>query len=169
MRRTNIRTRSSRPLRGMDWGGANVGNGATTQVGIGWIFPPSIVQGDYVDPTLMALRLDFTYRLNAAAAGHIVGFGVIAWDNKDDTIPAATPLPIGNPQLDWIIVARSSVPSGTPTGTTVFYHNENAVNTYSKARRRLGNQTGLLYVLEITPAASVNVNYTFSARYLIKE
>jgi hypothetical protein len=153
----------------MDWGGAYVGNGATTQVGVGWIFPPTIVQGDYVDPTLMALRMDFTYRINAASPGHVIGVGVLAWDSRNDTIPATVPLPISDPQLDWIIVARSSIPSGTPTGTTVFYHNENAVNTYSKARRRLGNQTGLLYVFEIAPGASVNINYTVSFRFLIKE
>ena len=163
------RRMTPRGIRGsFDWECAQVfGEGfPATGVGANWIVLPSTVRFEYTDPTLFATRIFFAARTDAAplAGGSFIGFGVIAWDAIDDTVPTQIPRPITDCNLDWVTRAVAPVPLGTPAGTVFtltfdFTH-------LSSARRRLGAERGILGVIETdNVAASISTD----TRCLLRE
>ncbi len=117
---------SGRPLRGMDWGVFQA-SGTGAAVSAAWILPPGVARLNFVDPTLMATRLNWALRTTAAlGAGVVATLGIIAWDHIDDTTPANAPNPnSAQGNMDWIIRSPIIFPLGTPSLTNVFYYNEN--------------------------------------------
>ena len=160
--------RSGRPVRGMDWGGQSlaingVSSGATSST---YVLLPSVVRADYVDPTIMATRMTFGIYLPASSAGGLVAAGVIAWSDINDVVPSDPPGPITNVNQDWIIRQVFAIPPSYPGGFIGGPSLDTAY--YSKARRRLGNDRGLLLVVE-NFATGVSLNYAVDVRFLLKE
>jgi hypothetical protein len=98
--------------------------------------------------------------------GGNIGMGIIAWDAVNDTVPGVIPGPVTSPEVDWMIRSVIIIPDQTPVGLLAYQQDD--VFAESSAKRRLGNQAGLLMVLESTvPSGAFFVSA--DARYLLKE
>ncbi len=166
---TSSRSSSSgRPVRPMDWECAQLATNALPTDGIScaWVVLPSVMRGRYTDPTLMASRwwLDGTVAAQGAAGGFL-GVGLIAWDSPTDATPALCPDPLDQCDLDWI--TRHVWPRAATQGAALLNGVTFDLDHLSKAKRRLGNQSSILYVASSTGAGAA----TFAAdiRVLIKE
>jgi len=192
-------TRSARPRRPMDWGayafhGTLDNPGGTVETSTcGWIISPDEIQKRFTDPTVMGLRVNCSMIVSATSVTRAtgtagtsafnpsgVGFGVIDWTgvpfleviNTTDT-NAAPPNPcphiFSNGNLDWMLRNPFNVVPGQPSGTQYGVFCDTFV--ISKARRRMGNTKGLLWVISNAASASgtATLNYSFDVRYLLKE
>ncbi len=152
----------------MDWEciQADVTLGANTKA-CAWILDPVEVITDYTDPTLMATRQFSSIRSGTTAAGTgiFAAIGIIAWDGISVATPTPCPGPLTDCNLDWVVRIVGVQPDGTAAGTLL---NPNIFdNTHlSKARRRLGNQTGLLVSFETEGGTFA---FAIDIRVLIKE
>ncbi len=106
------------------------------------------------------LRIDFVSSNNSAITA-----GVIAWDDVNDTVPADPPLPNSNPELDWMIRSPILLPPAAAAGSLIFQQDDTFAQ--SSAKRRLGNQSGLLLVVE--SGSNGTVSWGVDVRYLLKE
>jgi len=164
---------TGRPLRPMDWWrGTFNSNAAGSSVQCAWMMLPSLLQG-LSDPTSMAARIAVATRtLDAATAGDTIAYGVIAWDYVDpitNAVPVPCPALIRLPleqDLDWLWRYDIPLAAGTPAG--IVDSNSNGPESYvsTRAKRRLGNQSSLLFV-----AQNVGIGVEFHAhwRVLVKE
>ena len=134
-----------------------------------WIVLPSVVR-TYTDPTLMRTRGQVIANTGTSAGVVRGAFGIIAWDDIDDTVPTATnvPSPYSNPDLDWIwwsffATANALLPLQYQASLGA-----SGSDIDSKAMRRLGNRRGVLFVGELT-AGSSSIGFEFGIRCLLKE
>ncbi len=169
------RTYTARPRRPMDWISGEIDSVVTGNSGsiskCGWLCAGQL-SDQFTDPTLMAIRVwGGITNLGSSAADHVFGMGIIAWNftrapDGSAFVPSECPDLINDPGVcqdeDWIY--RWFVPSpGEPAGQVVRV--ADSEDRMSKARRRLGNDKGLLFVVQsIGPYA-----YHFHASALIKE
>ncbi len=141
-----------------------------------WALYPSVVQELYTDPTLMASRWFVSASADTGLVefltGAAIGIGLIAWSGRFDTSVVGgpdTPLPLSDGNLDWILRYVLPIPSGyNPAADQL--HGEAMWDNHhlSKAKRRLGQDHGILMVAEskqITNFWSINID----VRMLIKE
>jgi hypothetical protein len=115
----------------------------------------------------MASIFQINVRLaETSAIGGFAGFGLIRWDDIDDTPPTFldAPGPLANIDLDWIYRFVAPVPQGTPGGT--IYSPGSDVLQHSRARRKLENTSGLLACFE---TIDVSAFFAVDARVLIKQ
>jgi hypothetical protein len=151
----------------MDWEcaqfGASLGvNGCQAQ----FVVAPSVVRDLYTDPTLFATRWFVQIVTGAGGLNFNAAIGIIAWDSIDDIPPTGAsevPCPLTHCNLDWIV--RYAVPSATGSGALVTNLVLDSTHL-SKARRRLGNQTGILIVAETDGLAA---NFGADVRCLLRD
>ena len=148
----------------MDWGGATT----TFSVGIGvvtafYIFTPTDARTTFVDPTIMRLLVAVSGRNNGAETAIVTHahFGVIAWDDIDNTVDNV-PDPFNWPNLDWMLTGARSFTDNAATFTSEGSSGSGWIE--SAAKRRMGNQKGLLFVLY----SPISASYSVTARYLLK-
>ncbi len=170
MRSRSARRSSGRPLRPMDWGSGQIrANFTGTTVSAGWLLAPLIARGDFVDPTIMRCITRHMTKYNGGVpltTGGEVGMGIIAWDHVNNSIPSDIPGPVSDGNVDWMIRSVIIVPDQAPVGFLAYQQDD--VFAESSAKRRLGNQAGLLWVLQSTvPSAAFFVGS--DCRYLLKE
>ena len=131
---------------------------------------PSELESEYVDPTLLATRLCSGIRVTTSPTGAVSGvaIGVIAWDDVNDTVPAAAdaPGPYRDSDLDWIARQVACIPVGTPAGTQ--YESADGFSYLSKARRKLGASRGILCTVEAS-GTSIVVNVSLDVRCLLQQ
>jgi hypothetical protein len=95
-------------------------------------------------------------------------FGLISWNDINDTVPLDFPDPFDNIEADWICVGALpfySPVSGTVFGGTTSERGDGMVQY--NAKRRLGNDKGIL--LSVVNDSPVTVLWKFAYRGLIKE
>ncbi len=171
----------ARPRRPMDWVtgeiDSTVSGNATPEALCGWLCAAQL-RNDFTDPTLMALRVWGSAIPVGATTGanSVFAMGLIAWNftlapDGSANIPSECPLLINDPfadsahcqDEDWIY--QWFLPSaGGETSSNIHYIE--AAERVSKARRRLGNDSGILFVVQ---ALGTSYQYHFHARALIKE
>jgi len=163
--------RPSGPRRGMDWEGASFGNFALPQNSIAaqYLVLPSTVREQYTDPTLTVTRVALTIEnedVDDWAAG---AWGVIAWDDRDDTVPGAgeLPDPEDDPEFDWILHNFYRIPPAR-TSHTFIYPGGAIETSVSHAQRKLGNTKGILLVCS-SAAVAATVGIAFAGRCLLKD
>ncbi len=152
----------------MDWECAQLASNGVVGISAAWVVLPSVMKTRYTDPTLMASRW-FLGAKTTVAQGASAGFaavGLIAWDAVSDAVPALIPDPLQQCELDWITRFVWPIPAGDPI--TILNGVDFDLAHLSKAKRRLGNQTSILYVATVT-AVSGAVNFAADVRVLIKE
>ncbi len=162
-------SRGSRPRRPMDWEYVNVlgaGLAANAKTSV-QVVSSTELNAEYTDPTLMGALMVCAARSasdNTNSAG-VVAFGLIAWDDINNTPPVTTecPGPITNGNLDWIL--RTALPFNGPVGSITSVNLDGQFR--SKARRRLGSSRTVLLVVEALGLAVTS--FTADVRVLIKE
>jgi hypothetical protein len=167
----------------MDWECAQlqlaqleVGSGASPVIQCAWAVDPVNLRTFYTDPTLMATRwfLSMQYRGASPPAQRIfAAVGLIAWSDIDFQAPAQgeCPGPITHCDLDWINRFVFQFPELTAPGTGGPFGLWDTVHM-SKAKRRLGNDRGILASFEsfsLSPSTGESVSYGMDVRCLIKE
>jgi hypothetical protein len=132
---------------------------------------------DFTDPTLMASRWFMNFGRDTAGAitePVQLAMGLIAWSDHDGAPPieAELPGPLSDCNLDWInryvITFPATTVSNPSDGPGPTWDNTHL----SKAKRRLGNDRGLLLVFEAgseTSSVIEQFNATVDVRCLIKE
>ncbi len=168
--RGSSRFKSSSPIRGTEWVSAATG-GIVTFTGVSssvanYIVLPSQARL-YTNPTLVRSRGNF--RLNSlgsagVSADLVGGAGLIAWSDRDDTVPAEPPRPVGDPDLDWIWHTYFHL-TGGQTLASGYHFGDWVID--SKAMRKLGADDGVLFVVQVLSATSGAGG--FGVRCLIKE
>jgi hypothetical protein len=158
----------------MDWECAQL---STTVFGgnleAGWIVDPETVRQDYTDPTLMATRQFSLASLktinNTNPFFEYAAIGIIRWDHTDSTVPLNAPGPLRNCDADWIVRIVFLIAPATAIGSNLSSNIFD--NTHlSKAKRRLGNNSGILACFETAATAgNYSVAFGLDARCLIKE
>jgi len=120
---------------------------AATQTSAFYVLPPSTVRDFFHDPTLMLSRLVWQIRQGAtqATTAGFWGIGLIAWSDVNDTVPTDPPGPVTDGYLDWIFNHITPVPIGT---AALLYGPPDNASIISKAKRRLGDDKGILLCLE---------------------
>ena len=162
---------NGRPRRPMDWecGDYDVSNLGVESANCHWAIPPSVFRDGYTDPTLMASIIYAQIGpLGASTVSSTFGIGLIVWNGVDDTDPPAgeCPQPITNCDADWIW--HWIVPAIAGQGNGFSYQNWSADGLIrSKAKRRLGNDKGLLWASENRGPVAAQLHA--HGRFLIKE
>ncbi len=151
----------------MDWGGGFVTATFTgTSVASAYLLPPLAARNSYVDPTIMRILMRFGLRIDFVSSNNsAIVAGVIAWDDVNDTVPTDPPLPFANPELDWMIRSPILLPTAAAQGSVVYQQDDTFAQ--SSAKRRLGNQSGLLLVVQ--SGSNATVSWGVDVRYLLKE
>ena len=152
----------------MDWecGDFNGGLAADTRA-CHWLVPPSELRDGYTDPTLMATMAWGRFAGTPNSAGDIAAFGIIVVSAFDDADPVgdACPGPITDCNADWIYLHY--VPYVPFAGSLVVSGPDvSELDRRSSARRRLGNDKGILLVAE---NVGIAVDFHWHVRCLIKE
>jgi hypothetical protein len=139
----------------------------------GWLCAAQL-SDQFTDPTLMALRVwGSATTINATTEQTVMAMGIIAWNftrhpDGSALVPSECPDLINLPGVcqdeDWIYRWYLPISGAVPVGSA-FYIND-ANDRMSKARRRLGNDTGLLFVVQSFVS---NFKFHFHASALIKE
>ena len=163
-------TNSGRPRRPMDW---ICGELTTNDVTPGlkschWLIPPSQIRDRFTDPTLMATMswgaIGFD---DIAMSGAIAGFGIIVWNAASDTDPTGDecPGPLTDCDADWQFLWYDPRIAGEAPGVEKNIEGPELL-IRSQAKRRLGNDKGILLVAETQIQAA---NFHWHVRALIKE
>jgi len=167
--RGRTRSRSGRSARRMEWIGASTNTTLSPAAGTviaAYLVLPSEVRA-LTDPTLVRTRMSVIVTQVAAGATH-AAWGLIAWDDQNDTVPTDPPLPLGSPSMDWILHDWILT-----TGTGILQYNWSpgftGLMADSRAMRRLGQSRGLLFCLENGATSSGIINCRFGGRCLLKE
>jgi len=185
--------RSNRPLRPMDWNHSYFQAVLTTNlVSAVWVITPDEIEREFTDPTWMRALVYLSARLQTQAlpgvsventggqggANHI-GFGLIKWQGVPSpsiTEDAASPLgsagfpntlpdPVRDGQLDWIY--RHIWPVAGFSAGTALLNGTCDLDRQSSAKRRLGNDSGVMGVWSNRTSSSIDIAH--SVRFLIKE
>jgi hypothetical protein len=164
----------------MDWvqgeiDSQTMGAGSGQMLDCAWLCAAQL-SDQFTDPTLMALRIwGSASNTSLTAPNSVFAVGLIAWSfiraaDGSAAIPTECPDLIN---LSAAVVCQDEdwiywwyLPSaGNEPGGTIYYLNDGG-DRISKARRRLGNNMGLLFVVQ---SAATFYNYHFHAAALIKE
>jgi hypothetical protein len=157
----------------MDWGGYAFLNQTAITAGssfASWIISPETIATSFVDPTIMAIRAQVG-NTPVSAGAYIAAHGIIAWSGTDlVTLPNPLPSPLTDPELDWMWHqysggTDSTIATSPGIQTLMFDISEKL----SKARRRMGNQMGLLYVFSNSFSSETSLTNSAGIRYLLKE
>ncbi len=153
----------------MDWEAATAfGTLTTINDGAFYSLLPSTPNTFYTDPTLMFTAIDWSVLVPASPGTNLgVSIGIIRWDDANDNVPAGAeiPSPITQADFDWIYLVNIG---GVNSGAAFQYFPDGALrHSCSKAKRRLGSNSGLLCVIE--NRTSVTISYNINIRHLIKE
>ncbi len=159
-----------RPRRPMDWicGDLNVEGFSNPDRVCKWLVPPSELREGFTDPTLMSTMVWLTLipQGQPTSTAPIAGFGIIVVFVFDDAEPVgdACPGPITDCSADWVYLnyylATPGIGGGVSMGTEL--------DRRSQAKRRLGNDKGILFVFEAFGASQNFFGYAH-VRCLIKE
>ncbi len=176
--RGSSRGGNARPRRPMDWIKGEIDS---SQAGLAygtpvckWLCDPEQLRHEFTDPTLMATRVMGMVRAETGAIisdSTVFAAGLIAWNFTTDGAGASVH-PSECPRLldiecqdeDWIWTWYAPFVNGSSPSQVIASGNHD-----SKARRRLGNDSGLLFVVQTFGSPPVNFHYHFHARCLIKE
>ena len=162
-------TGGGRPRRPMDWEcGDEDGQVAVNTKSCRWLVAPSILRDGYTDPTLMSTMVwHFARILQASAAGSIVALGIIVWNGVTDVDPAGDecPGPITSCEADWVWLMLYPLVPGSATNTLLETGGQE-LDRRSQAKRKLGNDKGILLVVETVGVAA---DFHVHTRHLIKE
>ncbi len=176
------RNYTARPRRPMDWIAGEIDSstagGAGTPPVCAWLCEPKVLAEHFTDPTAMAVRVWGSARpLQTTVPVSAFAFGVIAWNFVTDPTTGLAVLPNPCPRLintgpqgcqdeDWMYQWLLPSAGGETSSATFLRYINDGDDRISKARRRLGNDKGLLLV-----AQGVGVAYDFHVhvRALIKE
>ncbi len=158
---------AGRPKRPMDWEcgdlSASVGDGVKL---CKWLIPPSELRDRYTDPTLMASMVWGGMSTSDPTVDTTGGFGIIVWSAASDVDPTGDecPGPLTQCDADW---AYTFYGPFTPTPGRVSLYCNTELDRRSSAKRRIGNDKGILLVAETfeTPG----IAFHFHVRCLIKE
>jgi len=133
-----------------------------------WLVPPSILRDGYTDPTLMSTMVWLAFLANAVpTSGDIAGFGIIVWNGVSDVDPAGDecPGPITSCEADWVYLFLHPMVAGSNIALTAA-GTGNELDRRSQARRKIGNDKGILFVAETVGIAG---EFHIHTRHLIKE
>ncbi len=146
-RGNRVITGGGRPRRPMDWECGDFDAVAGNNRLCRWLIPPSQFRERYTDPTLMSTMVWLSLAIPAQGDNTgVVAFGIIVVSAFDDVDPSADacPGPISDCNADWVYL---NVAPGFTYGAR-----ETSMNTEldrrSQAKRRLGNDKGILLVYE---------------------
>jgi hypothetical protein len=118
-----------------------------------------------VDPTVVKILLHVGgHRADGGLQNSKLQFGIIAWDDINNTAPVDYPTPSANVNLDWMITGARSFSQGG-------FDSEGKDGSgwiESNAMRRMGNTKGLLFVIEYNGLFQ-NALWSLAFRYLLKE
>jgi len=155
----------------MDWG-AGVGEGLTSvapgTVNGFYIALPQELRDFYTDPTIVRVRGQVTVRTltNSAVVG---AFGIIAWSDVND-IPDEMPNPaLADPYADWLYHSYFFNGGGPEFSESLHWSDGFATAVDTKAMRKMGNDRGLLFVIENSVFSVASIQYNAGFRYLLKE
>jgi len=182
--RRSFRGRSAAPARRVEWNStfldftraqAAVGNDTFFA---GYLSPPSSLQSQFTDPTLVRVRGNYSLAfqtLNATLAdsGLQVAVGIIPWKDNDDTVPAAAnlPSPLLDGEMDWVWHAFQPMSTLQIAAAATIDIEGGEID--SKAMRRMPTGFGLLWVLHVrltaTADSAVMVQPQVGCRMLYKE
>ncbi len=155
-----------RPRRPMDWICGDFDATVDATKVCRWLVPPSTLREQFTDPTLMSTMVWLSLGASSAPATNtsVGGFGIIvvsAFDDADPTLDAC-PGPFTDCDADWVYLNFATATQGSRTFTTM----NSELDRRSQAKRRLGNDKGILLVFESN-------NFSFDGhahvRCLIKE
>jgi hypothetical protein len=93
--------------------------------------------------------------------------GIIPWNSINDVTPVGTTPNPNDGSLDWMIRSTILVPTATGTTTPAVIYQQDDTFAQSAAKRRLGNDKGLLMV--IWSESDANMQVAMDVRYLLKE
>ncbi len=161
-----------RPRRPMDWECGHIdGTQAAGTKTCKWLVLPSVLRDKYTDPTLMASMVWGVSSISGTGpvSAPVHGFGIIVVSAFDDADPlaAACPGPLTDCNADWVYLfydtvsvagASPFVNTGGPAGCDL--------DRRSSAKRRLGNDKGILLVSEAEEGGFL---FHYHVRCLIKE
>jgi hypothetical protein len=154
----------------MDWGSVATGNqsAAPATINCGWVITPGEVGEAFVDPTLIRSTFSIGAQQTATSNRLEIYIGMIAWNGIGQQNLAVCPDPIDG-SFDWIINGAMLQPpaSGQIPRSDTFCSQSDRFE--SKAMRRLGNDTGLLWVVSTGVNTATNIDYMVFIRYLLKE
>jgi len=176
MRRSFSRRHRGGTRRKRAWGGFETGGTFTsfdsgftgegdTTATLGWArFPAGIISPDDenvvpTDLTVVRTLCSGAQRVQTALSAdewgnYAFGFGILSWDNVDDTTPDITqvPTPTLDPQADWIVhqvICAAMSPIFANETQTVNFGTLNGDFDF-RSKRKLSEYTGLLFVVSVT-------------------
>ncbi len=168
--RGSSRFRSTSPIRGTEWVSAATGGIQTfpgvSAVSANYIVLPSVAR-QYTNPTLVRTRGQLVLNSLGSAGVSADCYGaaaLIAWSDRDDTIPATPPRPVGDPDLDWLWHNYFYMTGGQ---TLASGYQQRDIMIDSKAMRKLGADQGVLLCIQVLSTTSAVGG--FGIRCLIKE
>jgi hypothetical protein len=133
-----------------------------------WLIPPSELREKYTDPTLMSTMVWLNLSSSAEGGSNVgvAGFGIIVVSAFDDIEPAGTacPGPVTDCSADWVYLNYVPLTLGKIGFSTM----NTELDRRSQAKRRLGNDKGILLVFE-SFAGGQTFNGHAHVRCLIKE
>ena len=146
----------------------------------GWLSPPSALQSQFTEPTLVRLRGQYSMILSSNAPAVITqaAMGVIPWKSNSDTVPAVgtLPSPLLDGEFDWVYHQFFPTPEtqSLAAGTwTVWSGRGPDSGMDSKAMRKMPTGFGLLVVGTVRNMAgnpsSINAGFQIGSRMLFKE
>jgi hypothetical protein len=165
-RRSRSNSRGGALRRPVDWeGGQFIGGLGANSIFCDWVIEPDFINQNLTDPTLMAIRWQGEF-FHGTAPGipSIAAAGLIAWNFVDPFFPPLEcPDPILDADFDW--VARFVIPQ-VGNGAAVLHAITADSLLMSQARRRLGNDKSILFVIatEVFPT-----DFVVDVRCLLKE
>ena len=170
MMRQRFQGPRQRPTRGKDWFELRATQAlivpGTPQAA--WAILPSVIDIELTDPTVLGGRISAMARNVTVPAANTsyVGFGLIKWNFTDDTVPTQVPRPITDVDADWLWWWIVPIANG---GASQFQGNGAGPESLLrfKSKRKLGNDSSLLWAFEA--AGAVNYEVQVLGRALLME
>ncbi len=161
------RGRGQRTTRRMEWKGA--ANDGLQTLGAGaiagfYVVLPSEARA-MTSPTLVRAIGWISIFRAGTLAGH-GAWGLITWDDNDDTVPADLPDPHTRPDLSWIAHGYYAVSSGE---TRVGEVSIGRPTFDVKSSRKLPDPRGILFVWKHSATSAGTINFNAGIRCLLKE